>query len=96
MSERNQQARAVHKAEVDRQDAVVTHIYATEVLHPGDRALDFPAFTIAPQFAFILVAAQHTIRAVRSDPVDAPSLHALAQRIAIGKPRRVIADKGWE
>src|SRR5215467_4178324 len=83
MSERNQQTRTVNKAEIDRQNAVVAYVHAAEVLHPGNGALDFPALAIAPELAFVLVAAQHAVAAVRSNPVDAPLLHASAQRIAV-------------
>src|SRR5207249_197547 len=38
MLERNQQARAVHKAQIHGENAVVPHVHATEVLYPGDRA----------------------------------------------------------
>ena len=64
MRERNQQARAVHKAQIHGENAVVPHVHATEVLYPSDRALDFPAFAVAPQLAFVFVLPQHAIAAV--------------------------------
>jgi len=79
MRERNQQARAVHKAQIHGENAVVPHVHATEVLYPSDRALDFPAFAVAPQLAFVFVLPQHAIAAVgairssRDDGVAAAS-----------------------
>ena len=46
-------------------------------------ALDFPAFAVTPQFAFVFVAAQHAVAAVGSNPIDSALAHALTQRIAI-------------
>src|SRR2546430_13195269 len=69
MRERNQQARAVHKAQIHGENAVVPHVHATEVLYPGDRALDFPAFAVAPQLAFVFVLPQHAIAAVGGNRV---------------------------
>src|SRR5260370_15120421 len=83
MPERNQQTRAVHKAEIHRQNAVVSHVHATEVLHPCDGAFDFPAFAVTPQLAFVFVAPQHAVAAVGSNPIDAASAHVLPQRIAV-------------
>src|SRR5881396_2083174 len=83
MPERNQQARAVHKAQIHGENAVVPHVHATEVLYPGDRALDFPAFAVAPQLAFVFVLPQHAIAAVGGNQVDAATTESQPHRVPV-------------
>src|SRR5436309_5038002 len=88
MRERNQQARAVHKAQIHGENAVVPHVHATEVLYPGDRALDFPAFAVAPQLAFVFVLPQDAIAAVGGNQVDAATTESQPHRVAVVAPIR--------
>jgi len=49
------------------EDAVITDLDASEVLQPGVGALDFPAFAVAAQFAFVLETAVTDVLSIGND-----------------------------
>src|SRR3990172_5145052 len=65
------------------QDAVLPHLEPTEVVEPGEGALDFPAPPIAPQLAAVLVRLVLFIPAVRHNQLDAAASQPPPQRIAV-------------
>src|SRR3990172_8148634 len=65
------------------QDAVLPHLEPTEVVEPGEGALDFPAPPIAPQLAAVLVRLVSFIPAVRHNQLDAAASQPPPQRIAV-------------
>ena len=67
MPQGDEKAGAVEEALKHGEDAVVAHLDAAEVLQPGVGALDFPAFAVAAQFAFVFKAAVADGLSVRND-----------------------------
>src|ERR1700730_6240224 len=57
---------------------------SAEIVEPGKEALDFPAPTVATQFAAVLGALATAVVLVRRDQLDTMSLpEALIERIAV-------------
>src|SRR5689334_873029 len=85
MSEQDQNAAQMEKAEIVLGVVLVAHHQAPEIVQPGEEPFDFPAAAVAPQRPAILGAPLRTaIAAVRCNhlcPVRTP--HLFIQRVAI-------------
>src|SRR5580658_11372919 len=86
MPQGDDQASAMKKALKHGKNAVITHLDATEALQPGVGALDFPAFAIAPQLAFVLEAAVADVLPVGNNQLCSPAFETPAQGIGIVTP----------
>ena len=62
---------------------IVPNQQAPEVAQPGKRALDFPTFAIAPQFASVVERGSRTILPMRHDQQDAALQQSPAQTVAV-------------
>src|SRR3970040_1524270 len=62
---------------------IPAHNQAAEVAEPSDRALDDPTATVAAQGTSVLRGRPDAPASVRSNQFDAPTVKALAQRIAV-------------
>lgn len=67
----------------DGQDAIVADLDAAKVLQPGIGALDFPAFAITTQLAFVFKAPLAVVAAVRSNQLDAAPFQPQAEWIRV-------------
>jgi len=76
------------EAAIDAENAVLAHEEAAKVLQPGERALDFPAFFVAAQFASILPPPPLSIPAMRDQQFDSATLQPLPQRVGVIGPIR--------
>src|SRR5574341_478273 len=81
---------------IDRERAVPAHSQAPEVPEPGERALDGPASSVAPQRPAVLRRRFAAVRAVRRDQLDAALGQLSAQRVAVvaavgDDPRRFLS-----
>jgi hypothetical protein len=73
----------VEEALKDVKDAVIANLNAAEVLQPCIGAFDFPASSVAPQFAFVIEATVSNIAAIGCDQFGAAPFQPRTQRIGI-------------
>ena len=76
----------MEKALKHGEDAVVTHLDASEVLQPGVGAFDFPALAIASQLAFVLKATVANVVSVGNDQLRTLPFQSPAQGIGVIAP----------
>lgn len=67
----------------ESEDAIVAHLDAAKVLQPCIGAFDFPASSVAPQFAFVVEATVPDMAAIGCDQFGASPFQPHAQRIGV-------------
>ncbi len=67
----------------DRKDTVVAHLDMAEVLQPSVGAFDFPALSIAAQFAFVLEAAVANVLSVGNNQLRSTLFESSSQGVGI-------------
>lgn len=73
----------MEKALKDSEDTVVADLDTAEVLQPSVGALDFPAFAVAAQLAFVFKTAMAVVAAIRGNQLGAASFQPFAQWVGV-------------